>query len=98
MHETHPAAHCGHTWFSVGTHGGWACAAAALICISASAQETALIGASLPLTGKDASYGRELLEGARACLAASAVKNVQLEALDDGGDPGRAAQNLRGLA
>lgn len=79
-------------------HGAWACAAAALICIGASAQETSFIGATLPLSGKDANYGRELLEGARACLAASAVRSVQLEALDDGGDPGRAAQNLRGLA
>ncbi|HSH91935.1 MAG TPA: ABC transporter substrate-binding protein [Ramlibacter sp.] len=97
MHETHPA-HRARTWLFVGTRGGWAFAAAALICIGASAQEAALIGASLPLTGKDASYGRELLDGARACLAASAAKNVQLEALDDGGDAGRAAQNLRGLA
>jgi branched-chain amino acid transport system substrate-binding protein len=76
----------------------WACAAAALICIGAPAQEASVIGASLPLTGKDASYGRELLEGARACLAASGVKNVQLEALDDGADAGRAARNLRALA
>lgn len=81
--------------------GGWAWAAAALLCTCASATpppETTVIGTSLPLSGKDASYGRELLEGARACLAASQVQNVQLEALDDAGELSRAAKNVRSLA
>lgn len=51
----------------------WWLAIAAVFSVGALAQpEPVLIGASLPVTGKDATYGRDLLEGARACLAATA--------------------------
>lgn len=64
------------------------------------AQEAqASIGASLPLSGVQAVYGRELQNGAKACLAATqSTQSTQLQVLDDAGDPARTAQNLRGLA
>jgi ABC-type branched-subunit amino acid transport system substrate-binding protein len=78
-------------------------AAAGVFCASlpveAGAQEQqTIIGASLPLMGVQAVYGRELQDGAKACLAATqGAGSVQLEVLDDAGDPARTAQNLRGL-
>ena len=56
-----------------------------------------IFGMSLPLSGPRATSGEQLKVGAEACLLAT-NENVRLEVHDDGGDPARAAANIRAMA
>lgn len=55
------------------------------------------MGMSLPLSGPRAASGEQMKAGAEACLAA-AGSNAILQVHDDGGDPERAAANIRAMA
>jgi branched-chain amino acid transport system substrate-binding protein len=77
---------------------------AALVCFSCWAQPTAIvIGMTVPLTGPNSAYGAGLRDGAALAVeranAAGGVagRRLQLVALDDAGDPQRAASNARDL-
>jgi branched-chain amino acid transport system substrate-binding protein len=77
---------------------------AALGCCSCWAQPTpVVIGMTVPLTGPNSAYGEGLRDGAALAVErANAVggvagRRLQLVALDDAGDPQRAASNARDL-
>jgi len=80
--------------------------AAAMFCCAAAshaAPEPIVIGQSLPLTGPGFPVANRVLAGARAHVervnASGGIlgRPVELVTLDDGGDPGRVAANLRTL-
>jgi branched-chain amino acid transport system substrate-binding protein len=70
---------------------------------SALAQQPLLIGVTTPLTGPDAAYGQGLRHGSALAVARAnaaggvAGRPLALQVLDDGGDPARAAANVRQL-
>src|SRR5882762_193271 len=79
--------------------------AAGVVAIGAQAQPTGRIkiGATLPLTGPNANYGQGLLQGLKLGLAPLLQgaglegQPIELIALDDAGEPQRAAANVRTL-